>query len=148
MGLHKLPTHSHAHSRPCMQLMLTWAYPQTCPHCALGAALEHTASLLCPPSQGDAKSTQTTLPYIQHAKRMSCPQGKAMPSGNGRCHPHRNNPHPEQSPSMGMSGKATELGAGEVYSPFNLETLTHPIPTTLTSVPIVGETSALLCREA
>lgn len=35
--------------------------------------------------QGDAKSTQTTLPYLQHAKRTPCPQGKAMPSGYGRC---------------------------------------------------------------
>lgn len=127
MGLHKLPTLSHAHRRPRMQLRLRWAYPQTCPHCARDAALQHTASLLCPPFQGDAKSTQTILPYVPHAKRMSCPQGKAMPSGMVGatcCHPHGNNPHPEQSPSIRISRKDGELGGGEVYSTFNPDTLT------------------------
>lgn len=61
-----------------------------------------------------------------------CPQAMV---GAICCHPHRNNPHPEQSPSTGISGKAGELGAGEVYSPFNLDTLT-PFPPPLPRSPL------------
>lgn len=53
-------------------------YPQTCPHSALGAELQQTAS------SSPSPFSQTALPYVQHARRTPCSRGKAAAWGRGR----------------------------------------------------------------
>lgn len=94
-------------------------------------------SLLRSPFQGDAQSAQTTVLYVRHAKRTSCSQARCylLPAvtHNG------NDPHPQQSTPVRISGKTGQLGAEELHSPFSLDMLTP----TVTPLPLLLPLSPL-----